>query len=231
MRYRSFFWVIAGFLGVMAGCAGTPVKNPCEDIQAQFATLSGKFELAKRENLNLKNELSLYRQSSDIDSKRFLRAADTFVAGLGPNLAAGNVFAGITERGFVVTILVDQLFVSATDILSDEGKAFLDKIAVLIASCFPEDYIYIEGHTDNQSLAVFEWKSDWDFSFARALSVLKYFADHKDIDPLRLSASGFGQYRPRATNETREGRRLNRRIEIVISPQRLKTASPITGAL
>lgn len=226
MRYP---WIVAGFLWALIGCAGTPDKRPADDLGTRLDAVSDKFELAKRENLSLKRELALYRQAHDIDSKRFLRAADTFVAGLGPVLTDGSVSAGITDRGFVVTILVDQLFVSGTDTLSDQGKAFLDKIAVLISSCFPDDYLYIEGHADNQSLAIFEWKSDWEFSFARALSVLKYFTDHKGMDPLRLSASGFGQYRPRAANDTREGRRLNRRIEIVISPQRVKTPALTTG--
>ncbi len=98
----------------------------------------------------------------------------------------------------------------------------MDRVLEICRVEFPDNYLYIEGHTDNQSLAVFEWKSDWDFSFARALSVVDYFTVKKGTDPLKLSASGFGRYRPRTSNDTKEGRSLNRRVEIIVSPQRLK---------
>lgn len=224
------FWIIL-VMAALPGCAAAPKKDESAALRVQLAAVSGKFDLAKRENLNLKRELTLYRQYRDIDSKRFLRSADVLTAQMAPFIAKGDVLTSITDRGLVVVILSEQLFVSGSDVLSDQGKAFLDKIAALVDGWFPRDYIYIEGHTDNQSLAVFEWKSDWDFSFARALNVLKYFTENKKMDPLRFSASGFGQYRPRASNETREGRRLNRRIEIVIVPQRLKATVQTTGDL
>jgi len=216
------------FLIFLSGCcslnsSGRQIKN----LEVNLGVLSNKFELTRKENIDLKEELLLFKKNQDIDTRRFVTAQDTFSKELSVGAPDGVVSVEITDKGLIICILSEKLFVSASDALSDQGKAFLDKIAVLINSEFLNNFIYIEGYTDNQSLAVFEWKSDWEFSFARALSVLKYFTEKKGFDPLRLSASGFGQYRPRASNETKEGRRLNRRIEIVISPQKLRHAKTL----
>ena len=160
-----------------------------------------------------------------MDSKRFIGALNSFNGVFQEEIKQGDLWGELSDRGLVIIVSVEMLFISGNDELSDSGRVFLDKLSDFIAGNFGLNYVYVEGHTDNQSLAVFEWKSNWEFSFARALNVVKYFSDNKDIEPLRLSASGFGQYRPRAGNDTKEGRRLNRRIEIVISTQELKKSS------
>ena len=61
------------------------------------------------------------------------------------------------------------------------------------------------------------FKSNWELSTARATAVVRFLEDKAGIDPTRLSATGYGQYRPAAGNDTVEGRRQNRRIEIILS--------------
>jgi chemotaxis protein MotB len=91
-----------------------------------------------------------------------------------------------------------------------------------LAENVPENDIGIEGHTDNEPIRYSGWKSNWELSTARALSVLHYLIDKKGISPLRVSAIGYGEYRPVASNVDKEGRRLNRRVEIVILPKATK---------
>lgn len=220
MKKRITLLVI--LFSFLAGCAKMPKKEVATAWRGQAEAISHKLELAKRENLNLKKELLLFKKYQDVDTQRFIKAQEVFEKELADDIKAQDARVQMTDRGLVITVSSEKLFVTASDALSDPGKQFLDKIAVLIEAAFAKNYLYIEGHTDNQSLAVFEWKSDWDFSFARSLSVLKYFTEKKGWDPLRLSASGFGRYRPRASNETKEGRFLNRRIVIVISPQKIR---------
>lgn len=219
---RVAYFTVLLFCVFPAGCATENLERQkrMTELNTQLATVAHKLDLAKRENLNLKRELTLFKRNNDVDSRLFLRALDIFEKDFTDELTSGGTTAELTDRGFVVTILSDRLFVSASDALSDSGRVLLDRIARFITGCFSAHYIYIEGHTDNQSLAVFDWKSDWDFSFARALSVVTYFTDKRSLDPLRFSASGFGQYRPRSANDTKEGRRINRRIQIIISPQK-----------
>ncbi|MFH0877890.1 MAG: OmpA family protein [Candidatus Omnitrophota bacterium] len=218
---KIYFTVCAAVLLASAGCASTREKDVrlIADLRLELSSASQKFDLAKKENLNLKRELLVYKKYQDLDAQQLAEAVDLVRAALAFEVAEDNVWLELSERGLLITVSAEILFMTASDNLSDAGKGLLDKIAELVKQNFPQNYIYIEGHTDNQSLAVFEWKTDWDFSFARALNVLKYLTEKKGLDPLKFSASGFGQYRPRAGNDTKEGRRLNRRVVIVISPQ------------
>ena len=86
----------------------------------------------------------------------------------------------------------------------------------------------IEGHTDNQPIKRSGWKSNWELSTARALSVLHYLSEKSVAEP-RLAATGYGEYKPVATNDAREGRQKNRRVEIVILPKTEKTTAQDSG--
>ena len=86
--------------------------------------------------------------------------------------------------------------------------------------------IGIEGYTDDVPIKYSGWKSNWELSTARSLSVLHFLVNEKGISPERLSAIGFGEYRPVASNDTKEGRKLNRRVEIVIQPKISKIKEP-----
>ena len=76
--------------------------------------------------------------------------------------------------------------------------------------------IMIEGHTDNVPINTDRYESNWDLSFHRAYSVLKFMVSRLDYTPETLSATGYGQYRPIASNDTVSGRAKNRRIELNI---------------
>ena len=82
----------------------------------------------------------------------------------------------------------------------------------------------IEGHTDNRPIKKSGWKSNWELSTARALSVLHYLSEKSVAEP-RLAAIGYGEYKPVASNDTKEGRQKNRRVEIVILPKIEKTGT------
>jgi len=123
------------------------------------------------------------------------------------------------DKGLVITFLADVLFDSGKAKIRPEVYSILDKVAVVLKDNVPHLNVGIEGHTDNQPIKYSGWKSNWELSTARALSILHYFVDEKGITPARISAIGYGEYRPVASNDTREGRQLNRRVEIVIIPQ------------
>jgi len=222
MRMKKRTCLVLAVAWTLAGCA-TGGNHPIATLEDQLAQSRDQAAALKKENRTIKKELEFFRKAQDIDHDQLLAARDAFEGAFKKEIAEQVVAVSVTARGLDVAILAEKLFVSGSESLSPEGKALLDRVAFLIDATLPRHYVYIEGHTDNQPLAIFEWKSDWDFSFARALSVLKYFTEAQKMDPLRFSAAGFGQYRPRATNETKEGRSLNRRVELVISPQRIKS--------
>jgi chemotaxis protein MotB len=122
------------------------------------------------------------------------------------------------EKGLVITVVGDLLFDSGKAKIRLEGFPLLAKVASILREDVPQFNVGIEGHTDNQPIKHSGWKSNWELSTARALSVLHYMVNKERISPERLSAMGFGEYQPVAANETGEGRQLNRRVEIVIMP-------------
>lgn len=126
------------------------------------------------------------------------------------------------EKGLVITVVGDLLFNSGKANIRNEAYPLLDKVSGVLKENIPKLNVGIEGHTDNQPIKLSGWKSNWELSTARALSVLHYLVNKKGISPNRLSAIGYGEYHPVASNNTREGRQSNRRVEIVILPELTK---------
>lgn len=134
------------------------------------------------------------------------------------------------DKGLVITFVADILFDSGKAKIRTEAYQTLDKVAVVLNENVPDLNVGIEGHTDNQPIKFSGWKSNWELSTQRALSVLHYLVDERGVSPDRISAIGYGEYQPVASNDTREGRKLNRRVEIVILPslKKAKTQEEIS---
>lgn len=132
-------------------------------------------------------------------------------------IEAKQVKLEMGERGLVITFVAEVLFDSGKAKLRGEGKDALDKIAKVLRDEALQNEIGIEGHTDNEPIKYSGWKSNWELSTARATTVLHYL-EEKGIAPKKLSATGYGEYRPVASNDTVEGRQKNRRVEIIIKP-------------
>lgn len=129
-----------------------------------------------------------------------------------------GVSLSMEDRGLVITLLNEVLFDSGKAKIKSDAFSLLDKVTSVITSKASDLNIGVEGHTDNVAIKYSGWKSNWELSSARATSVLHYLID-KGVKPEKLAAIGYGEYRPVASNETKEGRQKNRRVEIVILPQ------------
>ncbi|MBF0571523.1 MAG: OmpA family protein [Candidatus Omnitrophica bacterium] len=122
------------------------------------------------------------------------------------------------DKGLVITFVSEVLFDSGKAKLRKDSYPKLSKVANVLNTTVSDLNVGIEGHTDNQPIKRSGWKSNWELSTARALSVLHYLSDKSVAEP-RLAAIGYGEYKPVASNETKEGRQKNRRVEIVILPK------------
>jgi chemotaxis protein MotB len=123
------------------------------------------------------------------------------------------------EKGLVITVVGDLLFDSGKATVRPEAYSVLDKVSKVLNENVPDFNVGIEGHTDNVPIMRSSWKSNWELSSARALSVLHYLVNNESVDPARLSAVGYGEYRPVESNDSKSGRQQNRRVEIVIVPK------------
>lgn len=127
----------------------------------------------------------------------------------------------ITQRGLTIAIATDDvLFASGSAEFGERGAEIIDAIAPILTS-FTND-VYVEGHTDTVPLNAHGY-DNWNLSSDRALAVLKLLVDGHDVEPARLAASGFGEYRPKADNATDDGKAQNRRVELVIVLDRGET--------
>lgn len=127
---------------------------------------------------------------------------------------AGAVDFELTSRGLVIAIATDHvLFASGSAEFGSDGDAIVAAIAPTL-STFEND-VLVEGHTDTVPLDSFGY-DNWNLSADRALAVLKALAKWEGINPARLVATGYGEYRPRESNETDEGKAANRRVELVV---------------
>lgn len=120
----------------------------------------------------------------------------------------------IDTRGLVVAIATDDvLFASGSAEFGVEGRRIIAAIAPILAGFNNE--LLVEGHTDTVPIGQPGY-DNWDLSADRALAVLKLLVTAHGIDPERLVAAGYGEFRPRASNETEDGKTMNRRVELVI---------------
>ncbi len=147
------------------------------------------------------------------------RAKQLLEGRLSKEIGDKQVKLDMQDKGLVITFVADILFPSGKDKIKQDAYSILDKVAVVLNENVPDLSVGIEGHTDNIPIRVSGWKTNWELSTARALSVLHYLVEEKNVSPDRVSAIGYGEYRPVASNDTSEGRQANRRVEIVILPK------------
>ena len=116
------------------------------------------------------------------------------------------------------------LFPSGKSDLSEQGKAVLNKVGSALKKN-EEHIIRVEGHTDNVPFSGRGlYKSNWELSAARALSVVHQLLAGKELKPELIEGVAMGEFHPAASNDTPEGKAQNRRIEIYLSPRAEKPA-------
>lgn len=126
----------------------------------------------------------------------------------------GEATFSMEERGLVIRFADSVLFPSSQAVLTPEARDVLDDVAVVLREI--RNHIRVEGHTDNRAINTPQFPSNWELSTARATNVLRYLLEVYGLSPHKLSAAGYGEYRPVATNETWEGMQQNRRVDIII---------------
>jgi len=134
-------------------------------------------------------------------------------------IAQGQVTITELKGKLTVNMVEAVLFDSGKAEVKTEGLLVLQKVVDVLKEA-KDKVIRVEGHTDNVPIAgglARVYPTNWELSAARAINVTRYL-QARGIDPAKLSAVAYGEFRPVADNETKEGRAKNRRIEIVLAP-------------
>ncbi len=212
-----------------ARCVGSEeIGNSCfaelSDLQTQYQYVKNiNDQLAQN---NEKMQRDIHKQKSVIVlQESVIRLLDdtkkTIESSLKDQIAAKNIEVVETDNQLKM-ILVDKiLFESGSVDISEQGKSLLLIIAKSIEDSKSQNVI-VEGHTDNQPLSPKlrkRFPSNWELSTARAAAVVRFLHHSGHLSPSMLTVQGHSFYRALASNDTEEGRRQNRRIEIILSPQ------------
>lgn len=129
---------------------------------------------------------------------------------------AGRIRTSIDERGLVVRLLTDEvLFDSGKAVVKRRSLPLLTHIATLLNARGIVNPVRVEGNTDNVPISTPQFRSNWELSAARATAVLQQLLQH-GVSPSRLSVAGYADQRPVASNDTPQGRHLNRRVDLVV---------------
>jgi Flagellar motor protein len=134
-----------------------------------------------------------------------------------------TLVTSIEERGLVVSIQETLLFESGSATITAQARSILEKVSTVLASA--PNQIKVEGHTDNLPINTSQFPSNWELSVIRATNVVQIL-QHDGITPDRLSATGYGEYRPIASNDTDAGRSKNRRIDLIILRSKYDVTEP-----
>ena len=217
-----------------AGKATASAKAHGDELQAELDTAVAARKTAEariKEAETAKSELA----DKAADAEKKAKEAESVEEKL--RATVDKTQGSVSSEGDEIHLqLVDKvLFKTGDDQLTDKGKAVLDKVAVALRD-LPDKQIWVQGHTDDQPIfvppagppkklpkgtppppaPVARFQTNWELSAARALQVVHYLQDVAKLDPARLAALAFGQYRP----VSRTNKALNRRIEIVLYPKR-----------
>jgi chemotaxis protein MotB len=133
---------------------------------------------------------------------------------LGKEILRQEVNMRMTPEGFVISLHELGFFDSGEAQLLPGAAEKIKRIAAVLMQYGLD--MRVEGHSDNVPIHNAVFNSNWDLSTARAMAVAMMLLNESDVDPKRISIAGYSQYRPIASNDTSEGRRANRRVDIVI---------------
>ncbi|OUM97414.1 MAG: hypothetical protein BAA04_05270 [Firmicutes bacterium ZCTH02-B6] len=194
-RFRTILAAFQASLGVLDG--GRTLIETQPDMQG-----SAEWEL---------RDVEFYRPELEAQ----LRAVYSRVRDLVQERGIGATMqVELNERGVTVRFADAVFFDLGKADLKPEALRTLDEVATLLKEV--PNHIRIEGHTDNWPIRTERFPSNWELSTARATTVLRYLVEQHGLNPTRVSAAGYGEYRPLMPNDTDENRARNRRVDIVI---------------
>lgn len=206
-KFQAFINSFQGSMGILdgadvlmntAGMLGSGIDSQPEEITISDIEIENieQYEAIQEEMENVKDALEEFLESQGLENK-----------------------VTVEQDGEEVVLTFEDfmLFDSGQALIKQDALDVLSTIGAELNKYLGEGYVgRAEGHTDNIPINSTIFPSNWELSASRAIAVAKYLINNADIAPASLSAEGFGEFYPIATNDTPEGRAANRRVEIKI---------------
>ena len=143
---------------------------------------------------------------------------NTIAAYIDANGLADKISLKLQDDFLLLTLTSDVLFASGSAEISAAQSDIAQKLGAMIAASYTQKMeIIITGHTDNVPMSSAQYKSNWFLSAVRALNFMEAMLENSTLEPQVFSARGYGEFSPIASNDTAEGRMLNRRVEVLVT--------------
>ena len=234
-NYANYGWITAGVL-LVAVIALLLLWATALGKQHELGLLRSKLEEAITKLANQREEsqkdkeqlAALQARITDLEQEKAMAAqmAKGLEDEMRADLESKDVTISKLQGKLTVNILDRVMFDSGEAILKPDGAAVMRKIASLLAE-HQNLKIHVIGHTDNVPMRN-RFNSNWELSTARALAAVHFLTEKAGVDPRRVGAVGYGEFRPIADNVTADGRARNRRIAITILPDELAAADTVS---
>jgi chemotaxis protein MotB len=233
-------WIIASVLTAvlllgLLGLASWEKKREVEKVRAELAEALASAATTLAEVAQLKGKLAESQTRIQELAKEKDAAVQTHQSledEMRAALESKDVTISQLQGKLTVNILDRVMFDSGEAELKPAGAAVLRKVAEVLAQ-HPNLKVHVIGHTDNvpiRAAARHRFPSNWELSTARATAAVRFLTEIAGVDPRRLGAVGYGEFRPVADNATSEGRARNRRIAITILSEELAGADTAPAA-
>lgn len=195
-------------------------QKELNDKQKQNEELSNSLKEREKRVNELESIIAAKDSSMNALKKKINDALIGFDKGdLSVETKGGKIYVSISDK---------LLFKSGSTQVDPKGKDALKKVADVLSKN-PDITVDVEGHTDNVPLnGTGVMKDNWDLSVLRATTIVKILVDG-NVDPAKIIASGHGEYHPKESNSSSDGRAKNRRTEIILSPDLSQLYKVING--
>lgn len=213
-----------------AGKTMTQMRQEVDRLTAEVATLTaarkeqdGELQKVCAERDLLIGERDRLAQEKENREKELRAAQVTYgelIDKMRSEISRGEVTISDLQGKLTVNMVEKILFDSGSAEIKSGGKEVLSKVGTILNDVKDKE-IRVEGYSDNLPISPrlqSQYPSNWELSAARAISVVQFLRNTLDVPGERLSASGYGEFRPIADNSTPEGRAQNRRIQIILAP-------------
>jgi chemotaxis protein MotB len=224
-------------LGLLTGCVSTRKYQKLETENQRNAevvkALQGKLEESTALIQDMQVQLREFRRMTEeqktLTEKELELVKKTYESlkrDFQREISNGKMEIIQVQNKMSLKVTEELFFETGKAEIKPEGRDVLRRIGLALRK-IPDKNIRVEGHTDNVPIGPAlqdTYQSNWELGAVRAIHVVQFLQKEAGIDPLRLSAVSFAQYRPVASNKTEAGRTKNRRIEIVLIDRDLDLA-------
>jgi chemotaxis protein MotB len=230
VSYADFITLLFAFFVVMFASSQTDrakvheiaeaVKKALEEDQVASAIagiLGGTVDDKGKGNAQMKGPGGVKKgadQVKDLSVLELLPAVDQLSADLSAEIRAGKLKVSMENRGLVVSLRQAAFFPSGDDSIDPQAYDSIQKVSNVIRGL--PNPIRLEGHTDSRPISTQRFRSNWDLSAARAISMLNMLTERFEVPASRTCVAGYADTVPVDSNDTEEGRALNRRVDIVL---------------